>query len=65
MIKINELDVVRLTDSRKGTVVHIYPGGKAFCVEIADNDGQTLELVDAEEKDIAAVIWRAKEYNSF
>ena len=34
---------------------------KAYCVEIADNYGQTLDLVDAEEKDIAAVIWRAKE----
>lgn len=60
-MKINELDVVRLKDGREGAVVHIYSGGQAYCVEIADNYGQTLDLVDAEEKDIAAVIWRAKE----
>ncbi len=60
-MQINELDVVRLTDNREGAVVHIYPGGKAYCVEIVDNYGQTLDLVDAEEKDISAVIWRAKD----
>ena len=58
---INELDVVRLNDSREGTVVHVYPGGRTYCVEIADSDGQSFDLIDAEEKDIAAVIWRAKE----
>ena len=58
-MRINELDVVRLTDGREGTVVLAYPGERAFCVEIADSDGQTLDLVDAEEREIAAVIWRA------
>ena len=59
-MKINELDVVRLKDGREGTVVHIYPGRQAYCIEIADADGQTLDLVDAEECDIAEVTWTFK-----
>ena len=59
-MKINELDVVRLKDGREGTVVHIYSGGQAYCVEIADDQGQTLDLVDAEKSDIVEVTWKAK-----
>ena len=59
-MKINELDVVRLKDGREGTVVHIYPCGQAYCVEIADDQGQTLDLVDAEKSDIVEVTWKAK-----
>ena len=59
-MKINEHDVVRLKDSREGTVVHIYPGKHAYCVEIVDDQGQTLDLVDVEEKDIAEVTWKAQ-----
>ena len=55
---INELDVVRLSDNREGTVVHIFPGGHAFCVEIVNEKGETLDLVDVEEKDIVAVVWK-------
>ena len=59
-MKINELDVVRLKDGREGAVVHIYPGGQAYCVEIVDDRGQTLDLVDAEKSDIVEVTWKAK-----
>lgn len=55
---INELDVVRLSDNREGTVVHIFPGGHAYCVEIVNENGETLDLVDVEEKEIVAVVWK-------
>jgi hypothetical protein len=59
-MEINELDVVRLKDHREGAVVYIYPEKHAYCVEIVDDQGQTLDLVDVEGKDIAAVTWKAK-----
>ena len=58
---INELDVVRLSDNREGTVVHIFPGGHAYCVEIVNEKGETLDLVDVEEKEIVAVVWKYKD----
>ena len=59
-MKINEHDVVRLKDNREGAVVHIYPGKRVYCVEIVDDQGQTLDLVDVEQKDIAEVTWKSK-----
>ena len=59
-MRINELDVVRLSDNREGVVVQIYPSGHAFCVEVVDDDGETLDLIDVEEKDIVSVTWRFK-----
>ena len=57
---INEHDVVRLSDNREGAVVHIYPGKKVYCVEIVDDKGQTLDLVDVKKEDISEVIWKSK-----
>ena len=57
-MNINELDVVRLSDNREGTVIHIFPGGHVYCVEIVNEKGETLELVDVEEKEIVAVVWK-------
>lgn len=44
MGKLGELDVVRLKDGRKGTVLDFYDDGKVVMLEITDSYGQTLDL---------------------
>ena len=39
-----ELDVVLLKDGRQGTILDVYDQGKAYLIEIADDQGRTLEL---------------------
>ncbi len=53
MEKFGELDVVRLKDGRKGTVLDFFDGGSVVLLEIADSHGRTLDLpfVPVEEVD--------------
>jgi len=48
-----DLSVVRLSDGRKGTIVHLYADGQAACMEIEE----TNELVDVELTDIDCILW--------
>ena len=41
-MNINELDVVRLTDGREGTVVEVYGAGEAFEIEFLDGTGEPV-----------------------
>lgn len=52
-----ELDVVELKDGRKATILEVYDAGKAFLVEIVDDDGKTLEMPVIKKEDIAQTIW--------
>jgi hypothetical protein len=42
---VKELDVVTLPDGRTGTVVSLHPDG-SYVVEVSDEAGRTLDLVD-------------------
>ncbi|MBS3873018.1 MAG: DUF4926 domain-containing protein [Firmicutes bacterium] len=59
MLLINEHDVVRLKNGRRGTVVHIYSMRQglpqAYVVELSPGDG---DLVTVLYDDVVAVVWR-------
>lgn len=59
-MKINELDVVRLKDGRKGTVLEIYDGGKSFLVEFTDEYGRTVDMPIVYPEQIEKVVFNAK-----
>ena len=63
-MEIHELDVVRLTDGRKGTVVHAYADGTAFEVEFLDNEGYTTSLETVEADVVQSVTWRCPPYRN-
>ncbi len=48
-----DLSIVRLTDGRRGTIVHIFPAGDAAIVEVDKTD----ELVEITPDDIKEIIW--------
>ena len=54
--KCDELDVVELRDGKRGTVVHVYHGGNAMCIEISG----TNDLIDVKESEIKKVLWKYK-----
>lgn len=54
--EINEHDVVRLKDGREGTIVFI--GKAGFLVELTDEYGRTIDLIDVSLEDIDAVTWK-------
>lgn len=57
---VNEHDVVRLKDGRKGTVVLVYDSPSlAYEVEIVQDDGDS-ELVTVKPQDIQEVTWSMK-----
>lgn len=53
-----ELDVIETKDGRRGTILGVYDAGAAFLVEIADQDGKTLDISVIKADDIASVIWK-------
>lgn len=55
-----ELDVVRLRDGRKGTVVFVYRNGVAYEIEFADPPS----LINVGPEDIVEVIYEAPESTS-
>ena len=57
MIIVKELDVVELKDGREATVLEVCDEGKAFLVEIVDDDGKTLEMPIIKAEDIVRTIW--------
>lgn len=58
-MRIKELDVVLLKDGRKATVLEVYDGGKVFLVEVADEQGITLDTPTISESDIEKIIYSA------
>lgn len=56
-MKINELDVVRLTDGREATVLEVLEPGKAYLLEVSDETGEALNIFEASPDAIEAVIW--------
>ena len=61
---INELDLVVLTsdfpDSQLkagdiGTVVHVYPSGSAFEVEVMTVDGKTVDVITVEASQVRPI----------
>lgn len=60
MDKPGELDVVLLKDGRKGTVLDLYEGGRVVLLEIADSDGQTLDLPFVPVEEIAEILYSHK-----
>ena len=51
------LDVVRLTDSRRGTIVEVYGNGEAFEVEFLDGEGRTTSVETVESSRVADIAW--------
>ena len=45
-------DYVALADGRRGTIVDVYPERDTFTIEIADDEGRTVELIPAHRKDL-------------
>ncbi len=54
-----ELDVVKLKDGKEATILDVYDGGTAFLVEIADEDGKTLDMPTVKAEEIEKVIWKS------
>lgn len=57
-MKIGELDVVKLKDGRKGTVVDIQKDNQGFAYEIEIPGLDFFDLPYVREDDIEAVTWR-------
>lgn len=53
-----ELDVIETKDGRRGTILEVYDAGAAFLVEIADQDGKTLDIPVVKAEDISSVVWK-------
>ena len=58
MLLIKELDVVRLKDGRKATILEKF-NDSAFYVEVSDSSGKAVDLLNVEAKDIDEVIFTA------
>ncbi len=54
---IRELDVVELKSGEVGTILEEFKDG-AFLAEIADDYGQTLDMLIVKEKDISKIIYK-------
>lgn len=56
-VEVKELDVVKIKDSREGTVVHIYDQPELpLAYEVEFGSKMQLETIAAE--DVAKVVWR-------
>lgn len=54
-----ELDIVRLKDGRTATVLEVFDSGKAYLVEMADENGKTLDTPTVAPDDIEKVVWKS------
>lgn len=52
-------DVVLLKDGRQGTILEVYEQGKAYLIEIADEQGRTLDLPTIQKNEIEKVVYVA------
>ena len=57
LMKIKELDVIRLKDGRDATVLEVFKDGEAYLIEISDRDGETLDISVVKSCDVEEVIW--------
>lgn len=57
-MEINELDVVRLIDSREATVLEVLAPGEAYLLEVSDATGEALDTFEASPDKIETVVWR-------
>jgi Domain of unknown function (DUF4926) len=48
-------DFVEFPDGKQGTIVDVYPERETFVVEIADENGRTLDLVPVHRRDLTLV----------
>ncbi len=62
-MKIGELDVVKLKDGRKGTVIDIQKDGKGFAYEIEIPGLDFFDFPYVRQEDIDAVTWCYAEHN--
>lgn len=61
VIRLEDLDVVKLKDGKTGTVVLVYDPGKAACIELSgEPQGQ---LIDITLDDVEAIIWKSKDHH--
>ena len=58
-MKIKKLDVITLKDGRTGTVLEVYDDGQTLCVEIADEQGRTLEMLMIPASEIDRITYSA------
>ena len=54
-----ELDVIRLSDGRMGTVLEVYENSSAYLIEITDNGGKAIDTPIIAQRDIMEVVWNA------
>ncbi len=58
-VDVKALDIIRLTDGRNATVLDVFDNGAAYLVEIADENGKTLDMPFVARDEIREVIWRS------
>ena len=54
-----ELDVIRLSDGRTGTVLEVYENSSAYLIKITDNGGKAIDTPIIAQIDIVEVVWNA------
>jgi hypothetical protein len=55
--KISELDVIKLRDGRKGTILEVHPGEIFFTVERETSEGD-WEIFDVKLESIESILWK-------
>ena len=59
MLKVKELDVVKLLDGREATILECYDNHTAFLSEISDDKGIVTDTIIVKLSDITEIIYVA------
>ncbi len=59
MLKIKELDIVRLKDGREVTILEVFKSGEAFMAEEVAPDGRTITTPVIKNDDVLEVTYSA------
>ena len=59
-LRIDNLDIVKLKDGRKATVLETFAGGSAFYVEVPQESGDDYDWFEVTADQIEKVIWCSK-----